>query len=444
MSLLFAAASIVSALTGNLPLYAPLLLAFASALAMIDKRITVMSILAIAACYRTGGAPVNLAGFTLSQRDCLLLLVILTCTTLPAVRTAKPLLLVGLAAVGIIATISSLDNSFSLTRSAPDFRLAIPIIAGLFVARSFTNEQLKKTTFWLLIAQATAAIVGAAIAALTAGLVIDSPFILIDGSIPLSRVSLDWAFGIVIAMSVAGRAFNLSWASLLLLGGGLVASGTFSLIGATIIAIVAGWIFSQTRGGSGGRPAKILRLVAISAIAAILLFTFLPGLSQRFSLTRVDSATIVYRQQEFSAADKVVGPNGLIGAGVGSQIRFVDPSNRVVQKNDVHNSYLMVYLKAGWIGLSLYLLVLAGLITNNRAWQPRAVVLVFMAVVSWTVPILSTPLGLFVIGYLCINDSFKRQVREPTGASDSAQQHLAPTRVASLNQWQARKIDGFN
>lgn len=184
--------------------------------------------------------------------------------------------------------------------------------------------------------------------------------------------------------------------------------------------------------------------MAISAIAAILLFTFLPGLSQRFSLTRVDSATIVYRQQEFSAADKVVGPNGLIGAGVGSQIRFVDPSNRVVQKNDVHNSYLMVYLKAGWIGLSLYLLVLAGLITNNRAWQPRAVVLVFMAVVSWTVPILSTPLGLFVIGYLCINDSFKRQVREPTGASDSAQRHLAPTRVASLNQWQARKIDGFN
>ncbi|BCW79806.1 hypothetical protein NicSoilC5_18250 [Arthrobacter sp. NicSoilC5] len=200
--------------------------------------------------------------------------------------------------------------------------------------------------------------------------------------------------------------------SYLLLVGEILASQTLSIVIAAaagaLIALLLNWraLTSLKR--------TLVTVALIAGAIAALGGQQTTGLANadttaRFNVAeRLGQSSVQYRVVEADTLDRIYNQDPLvvlIGTGPGSSVSFNDSAIHQV-KNLTHNAYNNIILKSGYLGLicfvsGFFILSLRLLSTRERLRRSLVASLVAVAVLSVTVPFVSTVTGLCGLLWLC-------------------------------------------
>lgn len=220
---------------------------------------------------------------------------------------------------------------------------------------------------------------------------------------------------IVIVLLIVGSAplvLGSRLLSYLLVVGEILASQTLSIViaaaGGALVAVLLNWrsLSSLKR--------TLVTVALIAAAIAALGGQQATGLANadttaRFNLAeRLGQSSVQYRVVEADTLDRIYNEDPLvvlIGTGPGSSVSFNDSAIHQV-KNLTHNAYNNIILKSGYVGLICFVggfVVLSLRLLSNPGPRRRSIVasLVAVAVLSVTVPFVSTVTGLCGLLWLC-------------------------------------------
>lgn len=402
----------------QVPVVIPVGLAVAAVLVMVNPAVLVGILVLTALWYRELGAPISVLGFNVSQRDLILIGAAGAALALIKRRSINWKVVLPLALLLAFAYLQTMLAGRSVYAGSSEILLAVPVMAGTIIGSRLPPQYIWRVFNAAVYSQALFALLGFAYVVTLVDQPVHNAFFLLDGATPLSRVALDWVFGILIALVCCGLMPSPSTFKLILLVGGLMVSGTFTLIIATAGACAIGLALRHLVRRSRVRPLETrvqptgyyragFRTFAVIFLGAALLAVLTPNLFSRFESSRLGSESIAYRESETSAVTDRIGARSIFGDGLGTEIVFLD-NGRIVMKNDIHSSYWMVYWKAGIVGLTLYGIAILGFIASaqdRRRAHTRIVVCTYVLTASITVPILTTGSGLFLIGLLAATSS---------------------------------------
>lgn len=153
----------------------------------------------------------------------------------------------------------------------------------------------------------------------------------------------------------------------------------FIALALSLATVVAGMLLSRRR----VRVTPTEGALAIAAVAAIVLVSALPGLlgDQPVKLPLQDELATTFtsyeevlttrdRLNQWSAAGPLIEERPILGWGLGKQYTYYDPGNLVFKQIDLtHNIFGDLLLRAGAVGLGLFLLALGfSAVGLLRAW----------------------------------------------------------------------------
>lgn len=157
----------------------------------------------------------------------------------------------------------------------------------------------------------------------------------------------------------------------------------FIALALSIATVFAGMLLSRRR----VHVTPTEGVLAIAAVAAILLVSALPGLTggRSFKLPLQDTLTTTFtsyeevlttrdRLNQWTAAGRLIEERPVLGWGLGKQYTYYDPGNLVFKQIDLtHNVFGDLLLRAGAVGLALFLLALGSTsISLLRAWWTQS------------------------------------------------------------------------
>ncbi len=189
------------------------------------------------------------------------------------------------------------------------------------------------------------------------------------------------ALALAVGLFAAERRGRLVASAVVLLATPAVADqrAAFIALALSLATVVAGMLLSRRR----LRVTPTEGALAVAAVAAILLVSALPGLfgDQTVKLPLQDELATTFtsyeevlttrdRLNQWSAAGPLIEERPILGWGLGKQYTYYDPGHLVFKQIDLtHNIFGDLLLRAGAVGLGLFLLALAfssvGLL---RAW----------------------------------------------------------------------------
>lgn len=189
------------------------------------------------------------------------------------------------------------------------------------------------------------------------------------------------ALALAVALFAPERRARLVASAVILLATPAVADqrAAFIALAVSLATVAAGIALSARR----VRVTPTEGTLAIAAVTAIVLVSALPGLAgdQPVKLPLQDELTTTFtsyeevlttrdRLNQWSAASPLIEERPILGWGLGKQYTYYDPGNLVFKQIDLtHNIFGDLLLRAGLVGLALFLLALGfssvGLL---RAW----------------------------------------------------------------------------
>lgn len=417
----------VSAALGVLSVNAPLVgvgTAIVVASLVLPRTVIVLSVSWVVLC-RPGLELVHIdvAGFSLTETDALLLASLLAWVRLRSQRSGTPypakfwLVLFAWPIWMLIRAALPPQGLVQFASPFVDLHLLLTFMFALPISALIQANGRDWGVRWLCTLGYVACVVSiASWLGNTVGLLPYGQFALVDVSPgPLTARPggelLIPVLAVLLALGKAPLALKSRAFSIALVLGQVLVSQTLSIV----LAIAAGIFAGAIANWSSVRPiARVLLVVILATVA--LVASGLVGADSRFNLSeRGGEDSAQYRVSEFAAVSNIIErvPTVLlVGTGPGSVVQFEGLAIHEI-KRDTHNVLLTVVLKSGLIGAVLFVLPVlsAGAIAfknRRRGMSSYFGAIAAIVVVSISVPFLWTSSGLLVAILLWLSVS-----REP-------------------------------